>query len=225
MGFCGVRAISADGLPEKRGRLAPGIKVCLSGRGRGWISPSPAQYLCLATQAIFSAAKEICDLFGFEVAPGEVARVADVVEAVDLGRIGRCRSVDVGDAYTVDRQACDVPGVDIGTQCAGLPAEGAGPVMGEGRRDGGGYRATGRAGASLGGVRVGVALGPVGVLVRVGVRVGVLVGPTGVRVGVDVAPVPPPATETEKPLEPRPAPPTQGSKPASTSIRYQLLLM
>ena len=51
-------------------------------------------------------------LFGFEVTPGEIARVAHIPEAIDLGRIGTGRGPFIGEINTVDRQVRQVPGID-----------------------------------------------------------------------------------------------------------------
>ena len=80
-------------------------------------------------------------LLGFEVAPGYAAVVAHVPEAADLGWIGSRCHVEVGGTDTVDGDAGRIPGVDVGAQVAGLPAERAGAVKGEGRGDGGCHRA------------------------------------------------------------------------------------
>ena len=82
-------------------------------------------------------------LLGFEVAPGEITRVADVPEAVDFGRICTDGDIQIGEIDPVDRQAGHVPVVDERAQVAGLPAEGACAIKGEGRRDGGRDRTAG----------------------------------------------------------------------------------
>src|SRR3954467_11592633 len=82
-------------------------------------------------------------LSGFEVAPGEATVVAHVPETVDLGRVRTGSGVDIGDVDAVDRHAVVIPVIDEAAQVARLPAEGAGAVEGEGRRDGGCYRAAG----------------------------------------------------------------------------------
>jgi len=45
------------------------------------------------------------NLFRFEMAPGEVARIADVIEAIDLGRQIGSGDVHTGEIDPVDRQA------------------------------------------------------------------------------------------------------------------------
>lgn len=52
------------------------------------------------------------------------AVVADVPEATDLGRVGTRSHIQVGDAGSVDGNTGGVPGVDVRTKRAGLPAEG-----------------------------------------------------------------------------------------------------
>ncbi len=59
------------------------------------------------------------------MAPGNAAGVANVPEAGDLGRVGSGRHIEIGDIDTVDRYTRRIPGVDVCTQVAGLPAEGA----------------------------------------------------------------------------------------------------
>jgi len=78
----------------------------------------------------------IRELPDFEVAPAEVARVADVPVAVDGRRVGARPDPAIGEIDTIDRQASQVPGVDVGTQVARLPAEGAGAISGERHADG-----------------------------------------------------------------------------------------
>ncbi len=80
-------------------------------------------------------------LFGFEMAPGKIARVAHIPITVDLGRIGTRRGIFIGEVHTVDRQARQVPGIDEGAEVARLPAEGAGPILGERRGNGSRHRA------------------------------------------------------------------------------------
>src|SRR5687768_15796406 len=80
-------------------------------------------------------------LLGFEVAPGEITRVADVPETVDLSRVGAGGDIHIAEVDAVDRQAGHVPVVDERAQVAGLPAEGAGAIEGERSCDGGGHRA------------------------------------------------------------------------------------
>src|SRR5690349_18224261 len=106
-------------------------------------------FLSASSECVLAGATGWSPLLGFEVAPGEVAGVADVPEAVDLGRVGTGGDVGVGEIDAVDGQAGQVPGVDEAPQVAGLPAEATGAVPDEGRGDGGGDRAAG--GAAAGG--------------------------------------------------------------------------
>jgi hypothetical protein len=57
-------------------------------------------------------------LFRFEVAPGKIAGVTDVPETVYLGWQIGCSNIYVGEIDAIDRQAGEIPGVDVATQIA-----------------------------------------------------------------------------------------------------------
>ena len=67
------------------------------------------------------------------------AVVADVPETTDLGRVGTRSHIQVGDVGSIDGNTGGVPGVDIATERAGLPAERTGTILdepgGNGRAD------------------------------------------------------------------------------------------
>ena len=69
------------------------------------------------------------------------AVVFDVPEATDLGRVGTRSHVEIGNAGSVDGDTGGIPGVDISTERAGLPAEGARTIKGKAGGDGGCHRA------------------------------------------------------------------------------------
>src|SRR5688572_9251253 len=106
-----------------------------------------------ATQWVAPTTVVYRSLFGFEVAPGEITRVADVPETVDLGRQAAERHIQIGEIDTVDRQAGHIPRVDKCAQVAGLPAESAGSVFDERSCNSGIHRAAGAAGRRCGSAR------------------------------------------------------------------------
>ncbi len=73
--------------------------------------------------------------------PGVIALVTAVPIPVDLGRVGTGRRIFIGEIDTIDRQARQVPGVDVATQVTRLPAEGASAIIRERSSDGASYRA------------------------------------------------------------------------------------
>ncbi len=68
-------------------------------------------------------------LFGFEVTPGNIAHIAHIPVTIDLGRIRTGWRVFIREVHAVDRQARHVPGVDVATKVARLPAEGANTIV------------------------------------------------------------------------------------------------
>ena len=72
---------------------------------------------------------------GLEVRPRESTDVVDVIHAVDFS--GHAVGPTVGVVDAINRQAGQVPGIDVCAQVAGLPAEGTCAVVGERRGDGG----------------------------------------------------------------------------------------
>ena len=80
-------------------------------------------------------------LLGFEVSPGDTAVVAHVPETVKLcGVRARC-DIQVGLVDTIDRQAGQIPRVDVKTKVTGLPAERACAIITKRSRDGRCHRA------------------------------------------------------------------------------------
>ena len=55
--------------------------------------------------------------------PGDAAIIANIPVAADLGRIGTGCDIEIGLVNAVDRQAGQIPRVDVRTEVAGLPAE------------------------------------------------------------------------------------------------------
>src|SRR5512138_2243926 len=75
--------------------------------------------------------------------PGIAPAVFDIPVTIDLWRIGAGASPFVGEIDTIDRQLVQIPGIDVGAEVAGLPAERPCPIPGERRRDRGIHRAAG----------------------------------------------------------------------------------
>ncbi len=75
----------------------------------------------------------IYSLFGFEVTPGVIPAVSDVPVPIDLWRVRTGGSPLIGKVDAIDRQLVQIPGVDVRAEVAGLPAERACSIPGEGR--------------------------------------------------------------------------------------------